>query len=109
MEATGGLDEYLARTPDCRLKSDVASWLRWQVLNKRRRDEFTQWLQNSKPAAAQQQQGQAPAQPAAQQQGQAAPQPAAKPAAQRQGQQGQKGKQRVAKGRSGGGAASQGA
>eukprot|EP00195_Chlamydomonas_chlamydogama_P005343 CAMPEP_0202890252 /NCGR_PEP_ID=MMETSP1392-20130828/731_1 /ASSEMBLY_ACC=CAM_ASM_000868 /TAXON_ID=225041 /ORGANISM="Chlamydomonas chlamydogama, Strain SAG 11-48b" /LENGTH=152 /DNA_ID=CAMNT_0049573789 /DNA_START=30 /DNA_END=488 /DNA_ORIENTATION=+ len=32
IEARGGLDEYLRKTPDWRLKSNVASNLRWEVM-----------------------------------------------------------------------------
>jgi hypothetical protein len=63
VEAKGGLDEYLLRTPDAQLKSDVASALRLEVINARRR-RLVQQLQEHcgslPPQPQQQQAGQAP-------------------------------------------------
>lgn len=43
VEDRGGLDDFLLRTPDSRLKSDVASAVKWEVTSARRKRALEKW------------------------------------------------------------------
>ncbi|EFJ50246.1 hypothetical protein VOLCADRAFT_120673 [Volvox carteri f. nagariensis] len=44
IEDMGGLDSYLLKTPESKLKSDTASALKWEVLTTLRRKRYLEWV-----------------------------------------------------------------